>query len=73
MLVKYKNTKINEIKDPINEAISQHLRNQQEDGIRGLYQYSNLVLSLAVNEARYATTATSVEFPRVCEKGSTRK
>jgi type I restriction enzyme R subunit len=54
--------KSNVIKDPINEAISQHLRNQQEDGIRGLYQYSNLVLSLAVNEARYATTATSKEF-----------
>ena len=54
--------KSNVIKDPVNEAISQHLRNQQEDGIRGLYQYSNLVMSLAVNEARYATTATQKEF-----------
>ena len=54
--------KSNVIKDPVNEAISQHLRNQQEDGIRGLYQYSNMVLSLAVNEARYATTATQKEF-----------
>ncbi len=33
--------KSNVIKDPVNEAISQHLRNQQEDGIRSLYQYSN--------------------------------
>jgi type I restriction enzyme R subunit len=54
--------KSNVIKEPINEAISQHLRNQQEDGIRGLYQYSNLVLVLAVNEAKYATTATHKEF-----------
>lgn len=54
--------KSNVIKKPVDEAISQHLRNQQEDGIRVLYQYSNLVISLAVNEARYATTATQKEF-----------
>lgn len=54
--------KNNVIKDPVNEAISQHLRNQQEDGIRGLYQYANIVMTLAVNEARYATTATQKEF-----------
>jgi type I restriction enzyme, R subunit len=54
--------KSNIIKDPINEAISQHLRNQQEDGIRGLYLYSNLTMAFAVNEAKYATTATSKEF-----------
>lgn len=50
------------IKHPIEQAIEQHLRNQQEDGIRSLYYYSNLVIGLAVNEARYATTATSKEF-----------
>lgn len=54
--------KSNAIKDPVNEAISQHLRNQYEDGIRALYQYSNLVLALAVNEAKFATTGTSKEF-----------
>jgi len=54
--------KSNVIKEPITEAISQHLRNQQEDGIRALYQYSNIVLSLAVNEAKYATTGTAKEF-----------
>ncbi|PTT00415.1 restriction endonuclease subunit R, partial [Flavobacterium sp. HMWF030] len=54
--------KSNITKDPVNEAISQHLRNQQEDGIRGLYQYSSIIMSLAVNEARYATTATQKEF-----------
>lgn len=54
--------KSNAIKSPVEEGISQHLRNQQEDGIRDLYVYSNLVLSLAVNEAKYATTATPKEF-----------
>lgn len=50
------------IKNPIDQAIEQHLRNQQEDGIRSLYYYSNIVMGLAVNEARYGTTATSKEF-----------
>jgi type I restriction enzyme R subunit len=51
-----------QIKDPISKAIEQHLRNQQEDGIRALYLYSNITLALATNEAKYATTATSKEF-----------
>lgn len=50
------------IKEPIDKAIEQNLRNQQEDGIRSLYQYSNLMMALATNEARYATTATEKEF-----------
>ena len=50
------------IKDPVDKAIEQHLRNQQDDGIRSLYHYSNILLSLAVNEARYATTATQKEY-----------
>jgi type I restriction enzyme R subunit len=50
------------IKDPIDKAIEQQLRNQQEDGIRSLYLYSNLTLALTTNEAKYATTATSKEF-----------
>jgi type I restriction enzyme R subunit len=50
------------LKEPIDQAIEQHLRNQQENGIRSLYHYSNITMSLAVNEARYATTATKKEF-----------
>lgn len=50
------------IKEPMDEAISQHLRNQQADGIRSLYSYSNILLSLSVNAAMYATTGTSKEF-----------
>lgn len=50
------------IKDPIDKSIEQHLRNQQEEGIRSLYQYSNLVFGLATHDAKYATTATEKEF-----------
>lgn len=50
------------IKDPASKAIQQHLRNQQEDGIRSLYHYSNLLLALSTDDAMYATTATTKEF-----------
>jgi type I restriction enzyme R subunit len=51
-----------DIKNPIGEAISQHIRNQMEDGIRGLYVYSQLLLSLSLSQAKYATTDTREEF-----------
>ncbi len=50
------------IKHPVDQAIEQHMRNQQEDGIRPLYAYSNMTLSLAVHQAQYATTATEKDF-----------
>lgn len=51
-----------DMKEPLKQAISQHLRNQQEDGIRGLYVYSQLTLSIATQEASYATNATPEKF-----------
>ena len=51
-----------DMKEPISQAISQHIRNQQEDGIRSLYVYSQLLLSLSLLQARYATTDTKEEF-----------
>ena len=65
--------KSNAIKSPIDEAISQNLRNQKEDGIRDLYVYSNLVMGLAVNEAKYATTGTPKEFWNVWIEKFTKK
>jgi type I restriction enzyme R subunit len=50
------------MKEPIKQAISQHLRNQQEDGIRSLYVYAQIILSIATQEARYATNATPEKF-----------
>lgn len=49
-------------KDSISQAISQHLRNQQDDGIRALYVYSQIILSASVNDALYATNGTTEEF-----------
>jgi type I restriction enzyme R subunit len=46
----------------IASSISQHMRNQQEDGIRPLYVYSQLLLGLATTVASYATTDTKEEF-----------
>ena len=51
-----------DMKEPLKQAISQHLRNQQEDGIRNLYVYSQLTLSIASQEAAYATNATPEKF-----------
>lgn len=51
-----------DMKDPIKQAISQHLRNQQEDGIRSLYLYTQMTLALATNSGRYATAGTGEKF-----------
>ena len=51
-----------DMKAPLEQAISQHLRNQQEDGIRSLYAFAQLVVSLTVNEGGYATTGTPEKF-----------
>jgi len=51
-----------DMKNPLSEAISQHLRNQQEDGIRLLFAYTQVLLSIATNVAAYATTATKEKF-----------
>ncbi len=51
-----------DIKEPLRQAISQHLRNQQEDGIRSLYVYSQIILSIATQEAAYATNASPEKF-----------
>ena len=51
-----------DMKEPLSQAISQHLRNQQEDGIRPLYVYAQLLLSMATNQACYATNGTPKEF-----------
>lgn len=51
-----------DMKEPLKQAISQHLRSQQEDGIRSLYVYTQLLLSVATQEAAYATNATPEKF-----------
>lgn len=51
-----------DMKDPLTQAISQQLRNQQEDGIRALYVYAQVLLSVATDSAKYATNGTPDEF-----------
>ncbi len=51
-----------DMKEPLKQAISQHLRSQQEDGIRALYVYSQITLSLATQESAYATNGTPEKF-----------
>jgi len=51
-----------DMKEPLVQAISQHLRNQQDDGIRALYVYAQVILSLATQEAAFATNATLPKF-----------
>ncbi len=51
-----------DMKEPLSQAISQHLRSQQEDGIRSLYVYAQSVLSIATDSAKYATNGTTEEF-----------
>lgn len=49
-------------KDPMAEAISQHLRNQKDDGIPKLFLSVQLLLALAKNEAKYGTVGTPTKF-----------
>ena len=47
---------------PIEQAISQHLRNQQPDGIMNLYIYTQVLAAICSNDAKYATTGTEKEY-----------
>ncbi|GBE37829.1 type-1 restriction enzyme R protein [bacterium BMS3Bbin08] len=49
-------------KKPIEQAISQHIRNQKDDGITHLFLYSQILMAISKNEAKYATTGTPMEF-----------
>lgn len=51
-----------DIKDPINDAINQQLRCQKEDEIPKLFIYSQLLLAVCKNDAKYATTGTPGKF-----------
>lgn len=46
------------LENPMRDAIRQHARNQQPDGIRELYKYIQLLGSISVNHAKYATVDT---------------
>ena len=51
-----------DMKDPIDQAISQHIRNQQQDQIPRLFFYAQLLIAISKNEAKYATVGTPAKF-----------
>ncbi|TRZ50874.1 MAG: type I restriction endonuclease subunit R [Dehalococcoidia bacterium] len=51
-----------DIKDPVVEAISQNLRNQNEENIPDLFVYGQLLMAVSKNENKYATAGTAEKF-----------
>ncbi|MEK6259033.1 MAG: HsdR family type I site-specific deoxyribonuclease [Planctomycetota bacterium] len=49
-------------RDAVEVGISQHLRNQRQDEIPGLFIYSQLLLSICQNHGKYATAGTPKKF-----------
>ncbi|MFQ5455255.1 MAG: type I restriction endonuclease subunit R [Nitrospirota bacterium] len=47
---------------PIEQVISRHISNQKDDNIPYLFLYSQILIALSMNEARYATVGTPMEF-----------
>src|SRR5690606_10623103 len=48
--------------DALDEAISQSVRNQRDDGIPRLFSSAQLLMAITKNEAKYATVGTSAKF-----------
>jgi type I restriction enzyme R subunit len=61
-VIECKTPSLSGTKSPNDLAVEQHIRNFSKEGIRSLYLYSNLLISIATNDASYATTGTSKEF-----------
>ena len=51
-----------DIKDPLDEAISQHLRNQRNEEIPHLFVFSQILLAVCQNDAMFATCGTKPKF-----------
>jgi type I restriction enzyme R subunit len=51
-----------DLKDPIEQAVSQMIRNQRDEEIPKLFLYAQLLLAVSKNEARYATAGTPGKF-----------
>ncbi len=54
--------KSSDIKDPIKEAVSQNIRNQKEGEIPHLFYYSQIILGVCGNGAKYATAGTEMKY-----------
>ena len=54
--------KSTDIKAPIKEAISQNIRNQKDGQIPHLFYYSQILMGVCGNDAKYATAGTPEKF-----------
>lgn len=59
-----------DLKDPIGQAVSQQVRNQQRDQIPRLFHYAQLLLAVSKNEAKFATVGTPAKFWSVWKEAS---
>ncbi|MDR0609255.1 MAG: type I restriction endonuclease subunit R [Planctomycetaceae bacterium] len=57
--------------DPLKQAISQHLRNQKTDGIQQLFQFSQILLAVSGDQAKYGTVGTAENFWRLWKERNT--
>jgi type I restriction enzyme R subunit len=60
-----------DLKDAVDAAISQHLRNHRPDEVPDLFCLSQLLLAVSQNAAKYGTTATDREFWAVWKEEDT--
>lgn len=51
-----------DLKNPLEQAISQNIRNQGEDYIPRLFTFAQMVVAVTKNEAAYGTTGTAAKF-----------
>lgn len=51
-----------DLKDAIDQAISQHLRNHKPENVPHFFCLAQLLLAVSQNDAKYGTTATDKEF-----------
>jgi type I restriction enzyme R subunit len=51
-----------DIKEPLQQAVSQNIRNQGEDYIPRLFSFAQMVVAVTKNEASYGTTGTGAKF-----------
>ena len=61
-VIECKRTDLGPGKDPIAQAISQHIRNQKEDGVPKLFLYTQLLLATSKNAVKFGTTGTPAKF-----------
>jgi type I restriction enzyme R subunit len=62
VVIECKKTEVSPGKDPIGQAISQHIRNQKDDGIPRLFAYCQMLMAVSVNQAKYGTVGTAEKF-----------